>query len=178
LYNFYRNLNFDLFSYPSWENTPFNNTKLLYRGNFDMFKTGEVIKSISLGWIYGPPKGFPFLESGQNSIFPPNNRKEPTSAPSVGIPDTKWSSSLLYVVVVAGPCTNQTEASISRGSHGSGPFRKRLCNTKSPKSLPQHLVIVDGDPCGYSSLPCMHAYNNIASGLLYGLRKVMLFSSY
>jgi hypothetical protein len=84
--------------------------------------------------IYGPPKGFPFLESGQNSIFPPNNRKEPTSAPSVGIPDTKWSSSLLYVVVVAGPCTNQTEASISRGSHGSGHFRKRLCNTKSPKS--------------------------------------------
>jgi hypothetical protein len=41
----------------------------------------------------------------------------PKSAPSVGIPDTKWSSSLLYVVViVAGRCT-------SRGSHGSGPFR-------------------------------------------------------
>jgi hypothetical protein len=48
---------------------------------------------------------------------------------SLRIPDTKWSSSSLYVVVVAGPCTNQTEASISRGSHGSGPFLKR---TKSP----------------------------------------------
>jgi hypothetical protein len=100
---------------------------------------------------YGPPKGFPFLESGQNSIFLPINRKEPMSAPSVGVPDTKWSSLLLYVVVVAGPCANQTEASICRGSYGSGPFCKRLCNTKSPKSLPQHLVVIDGDLCSHST---------------------------
>ena len=45
---------------------------------------------------------------------------------------------------------------------------------KSFKFLPQHLTIISSDLCGHSSLPCMHPYNQIALGLLYGLCNVIL----
>ena len=49
--------------------------------------------------IYSPPKGFPFAEAGQNSIFLCNNSNAHGSEPSMSVPDTKQSSSTFLIIV-------------------------------------------------------------------------------
>ena len=54
--------------------------------------------------IYSPPKGFPFAETRQNSVFSCNNSISHGSGPSVRFPDTKNPPSLSSVAANGGPC--------------------------------------------------------------------------
>ena len=73
--------------------------------------------------------------------------------PSVRGLDTKWSFLLPSIVTIGGLCANQTAVDTAASHVVQDLSVSVLFNTKSFKSAPQWLLIIDDGPCGHYNYP-------------------------